>query len=160
MKVFFSTLFWLLFAIYISIESYHLGLGRWNMPGAGYFPFMAGVLLGGISFSLLVKALLKVSVGKPSLEKASTKLNESESPLNWHNIILTLAGMLVYIPLLHWLGFVLSTLLLMVFLIRAVGRQGWFVSIIAALSVTLASYLIFELALDSQLPKGILESFL
>ncbi len=150
-----SSLFWLLFAIYISVESYSLGLGKWSMPGTGYFPFVAGVLLGMISLSLLIRTLLKTS-----LKKILSNRSKDLEPLNWKNLILTLAGMLVYVFFLHWLGFALDTFLLMIFLIWAVGRRSWFVSITSALSITVASYLLFERALDCQLPKGILEAFL
>jgi len=37
----FSSLFLLLFSIYIASEAYHLGLGEWSMPGFGYSPFGA-----------------------------------------------------------------------------------------------------------------------
>lgn len=148
-KDIFSKIFMMLFAIYISIESYRLGLGKWSMPGPGYFPFIAGVVLGTISLSLLVQTLLKASL-------KSLKLTEPTERLNWQNIILTLSGMLTYVFLINWVGFVLCTFLLMVFLIWAVGRRHWSIALIAAGSITLASYLLFEVLLDAQLPRGFL----
>ena len=121
------------------------------MPGPGYFPFGAGVLLGVIGLSLLVKALFR-----ESLKRIPVVSTNPPGPLKWQNIILTLAGMLVYIFLLSWLGFVLCTFLLMVYFVWIVGKQRWAVSLIASLSVTMASYLLFEVLLDAGLPKGIL----
>lgn len=148
-KNLFSVAFWLLFSIYIAIESYRLGLGKWSLPGPGYFPFVTSVLLGMISLSLLVKTLLRSSLGKKEVADLPARLN-------WQNIVLTLVGMFVYVFLLDWMGFVLCTFFLMIFLILAVGRWRWFVSLIAALSITLVSYLLFEVLLDSHLPKGFL----
>lgn len=147
-----STSFWLLFAIYISIESYHLGLGSWNMPGPGYFPFGAGVLLGTISLSLLVKIFLR----EPFIKIPGGLSVSAEEP-NWRNVILTPAAMLVFVAIFNWLGFLSSTFLLMIFFLRVIGKRTWLFSLIAGASITLSSYLLFELTLDAELPKGIME---
>ena len=148
----YSSILFLLLSVYISIESYRLGLGKLSMPGPGTFPFIAGAALGIISASLLIRTLLK-----EPLRKTLAEPGEDSEPINWQNIFLTLAAMLVYVVILNWLGFVLSTFVLMIFLVWAVGRARWHVSLITALSITIASYLLFEVALDAQLPKGILE---
>lgn len=153
-KDFFSTLFWLIFAICIAIESRRLGLGKWSTPGPGYFPFGAGILLGLISLSILIKSLLK-----PPLKKMPTVVTQLEERLNWQSVMLTLTGMLFYVFLFYRLGFILCTFLLIAFFVWVIGRRNWFVSFIAALFTTAASYLLFEILLDAQLPKGVLELF-
>ena len=50
----FSVTFWLLFSIYVVFESYHMGLGTWRMPGPGFLPFGASILLAIISLSVLL----------------------------------------------------------------------------------------------------------
>lgn len=149
-----GTTFWFLISAFIAVESYRLGLGTWTIPGPGYFPFGASVLLGIISLSALAKALLSES----SEERQKDEM-QSPGPLKWGNLILTLGGMLAFSTILNSLGFVLSTFLLMMFFLRIIGRQSVRVSFATALCITVASYLIFELALDSQLPKGILEGY-
>jgi putative tricarboxylic transport membrane protein len=151
-KNLYSSLLFLLFSVYISIESYRLGLGKLSMPGPGTFPFIASVALGIISASLLIRTVLKEP---PS--KTLGELSEDSEPIKWQNIFLTLAAMLVYVVIFSWLGFVLSTFVVMIFLVWAVGRAPWQVSLVTALSITIASYLLFEVALDAQLPKGILD---
>jgi putative tricarboxylic transport membrane protein len=148
----YSSILFLLFSVYISIESYRLGLGKLSMPGPGTFPFIASAALGIISASLLIRTLLK-----EPLKKTVAEPSEASEPINWQNIFLTLAAMLVYVVIFGWLGFVLSTFVVMIFLVWAVGRAPWHVSLITALSITIASYLLFEVALDAQLPKGILD---
>jgi putative tricarboxylic transport membrane protein len=150
----YSTFVLLLFSIYISIESYRLGLGRWRMPGPGYFPFGAGVLMGIISLGILIKSLATYSGRNASLAPHPSE------PLNWQNIVLTLAGMLAYVICLQWMGFIPGTFLLMTYFVRVIGKRHWPVSLITAVSITVAAYLLFELALDAQLPKGLLEFFL
>ena len=153
-KDFFSTLLWLIFATVISIESCRLGLGKWSMPGPGYFPFGAGILLGLISLSILIKSLLKVP-----FKKMATVLPHPQERPNWQSVVLTLVGMFLYVLLLNRLGFVLCTFLLIAFFVWVIGKRNWFGSFTAALFTTAASYLLFEVLLDAQLPKGILELF-
>lgn len=152
-KSVYSSLLFLLFSVYISIESYRLGLGTSRTPGPGIFPFIAGVALGVVSLSLLFGTLLT-----EPLKKMVAEHGEDSEPMNWQNIFLTLAAMLVYVAIFSWLGFVLSTFLIMIFLVWAVGGARWHVSLVTALSITIASYLLFEIALDAQLPKGVLEA--
>ena len=147
-----SSALFLLFSVYIAFESYGLDLGTWKRLGPGYFPFVASIALGIVSLSLLVRTVLKEPLRKVPAARA-----EGPQPINWRCIVLTVAGMLVYVAIFDRLGFVPSTFLIMVFLIRAVGRAVWRVTIITALSITIASYLLFEVALDARLPKGILE---
>ncbi len=153
-KDFFSTLFWLIFAICIAIESRRLGLGKWSAPGPGYFPFGAGILLGLISLSISIKSLLK----KP-FKKTAPVLTHPQEHSNWQSLVLTLLAMLFYVFLLNWLGFILCTFLLIAFYVWVIGKHNWFVSFIAALLTTAASYLLFEIVLDAQFPKGVLELF-
>jgi putative tricarboxylic transport membrane protein len=141
------------FSLYIAFESYRLGLCSWKQLGPVYFPFVASAALGIIGLSLLIRTVVKEPLGKIRPKRA-----EDGEPINWRYIVLTVAGMLVYVAIFDWLGFVASTLLMLVFLVRAVARASWRLTIITALSITVASYLLFELALDAGLPKGILEN--
>ncbi len=146
-KDIFSSLFGLFFSIYIAIESYRFDLGRWSIPGPGYFPFVAGLLFGIISILFLFKTLRK-----PSSE---VKIG-FDSKVRWTNIALTLGGMVIYVFLLGKVGFFLCTLLLGVFFLRLVTQQRWSTTLIVTLSVTLGTYLLFNILLDAQLPKSIL----
>ncbi len=146
-KDIFSSLFWLLFAIYVAIESYSFDLGKWSMPGPGYFPFGAALVIGIISLLFLLKTLRKA----PSKE-----IPTSIPKGRWRNVVLSLVAMVVYIFLLKSIGFVLCTFLLVIFFLRVVEPQRWFTTLIVSLSVSLGSHLLFNVLLDVQLPKGIL----
>jgi putative tricarboxylic transport membrane protein len=60
--------------------------------------------------------------------------------------------------LLERLGFLLTTLLLIWFLLKVVERRGWGFSVGVAVVVAGASYVVFDLWLSAQLPAGILGS--
>jgi hypothetical protein len=145
----FSALFWLLFAIYYTAQSYSLGLGQWGMPGPGYFPFGAGLLFGVISLCVTVSAMRKSSTGEHP--------KKSSERLQWQNVALTLAAMLAYILIFKRAGFVIATFLLVFFFIRVIARQRWFHSIMVALSITVAFHVFFTMLLNAQLPMGLLK---
>lgn len=144
-----SSLFWVLFAVYFSIESYRLGLGRWSMPGPGYFPFGAAVIFGGVSLSVLIEILLKEQSKEVSIAASREKIY-------WWNLILIMVAMFTYILLFNKVGFVLCTFLLLFFLMRVVSRERWIFSLITASMVAATSHLLFNILLNAGLPRGFL----
>ena len=73
-------------------------------------------------------------------------------------MILVVISVLLYALLMERLGFIPTTLLLFIFLLGVVERKKWFFTISTSVLVTGITYLIFEIWLKSQLPKGLLES--
>ena len=144
-KDLFAGLFWLLFAVYFTIESHRFGLGDWGRPGPGTFPFCAGLLFGIVSLWELLSTLRKKTREMPG---------ETPESLQWHNIVLILVGMLAYVLLFRKVGFILCTFLLVVLFIRLVSHRTWFNSIVVALSITVAFYIFFDVLLNAQLPMG------
>ena len=57
---------------------------------------------------------------------------------------------------MEWLGFIIVTLLLFLFIIGVVEKKKWIFAVAVSVAVTLFAYLVFEVALQSQLPKGLL----
>src|SRR2546428_5473002 len=55
--------FWLMLSLYLSIESYRLGLSTGNRPGPGFFPFGAAVTIGAIAGFRLLKNARPTSAG-------------------------------------------------------------------------------------------------
>jgi len=67
-----------------------------------------------------------------------------------------LAGMIVYSFIFDKIGFILSTFLLIVFFLRVIAPQRWAVTILIAFFCAVGSYLLFDVLLSAELPKGIL----
>ena len=142
---FFGALFWFVLSLYVSAESYRMGLGTWHDPGDGYFSFGAGLLLAVMSLSLIIKELPKLR------QKSSFSVSEKS---RWEAVILIVVAMFLYALLFTQLGFVLCTFLLIVSLLRFVGSRSWVTSTIAGSLVTLSSYVLFNVLLKTGLPKG------
>jgi hypothetical protein len=142
----YSSLFFLALGIAVCIGAWDLGIGQAGAPGSGFLPFSAGLLLSGLSIALLSGA---VGVG----EKRSLSFQFGESIRKGRRIIMALLSLVLYVFLMNFIGFLLSTFLFMLFIMRFVGRQGWMKSVITAILVSATSHFIFAVFLDIQLPE-------
>jgi putative tricarboxylic transport membrane protein len=143
-----SGIFWLLFSVFISIESYRLGLGNLHQPGAGFIFFWTAVAMGILSIAVFVRAW------------TSKRAEEPHGPIfgkaNVLKIILVLLSLFLYAFFMEILGFIPVTLLIFIFLLGMIEKKTWGFTISVSVVVTGISYLIFEIWLKSQLPKGLL----
>jgi putative tricarboxylic transport membrane protein len=139
---------WFLIGLAICLGSLQYKLGALSSPASGFMPFLAGLavcIFAGIGF---IHATMKKMQG----EKWSCLL----AGLTWHNAFIILASLFAYSLLLVPLGFLLCTALFIGFLLRAIVPQRWPVVIGGAFITAVVSYLIFEVWLKAQLPKGFL----
>ena len=143
-----SGIFWLLFAIFVGIESYRLGLGTLHKPGPGFLYFWTSIALGIMSLVVLIQAGISKKVGVPEISIFGKQ--------NMLKIALVLISVFLYALLMETLGFIPVTLLLFIFLLGVIEKKRWFFTIFVGVGVTVISYLIFEIWLKSQLPKGLL----
>ena len=142
-----SSLVWFAFALYICIETArNLPVGTWSNPGPGFWPLAAGLLLAGLSMPLFMKSLL-------------SKISEEKTPWypspTWKRIAAVLLALLVYAATMNFLGFLLGTFFLLIFLFRVAEPQRWTVALGASALISLACYGLFEKWLRTQLPAGI-----
>jgi putative tricarboxylic transport membrane protein len=141
-----SGIFWLIFALIVSIESRRMGLGTIHRPGPGFLFFWAGILLAIMSLIILIRAWITQTEAGGLIFKGQ----------NITKIVLVLSSVFLYVLLMEKLGFIAVTFLLFFFLLGIVEKRGWSFTILTSLAVTAVAYLIFETALHSQLPKGLL----
>jgi putative tricarboxylic transport membrane protein len=144
-----SSLVWLVFALYICIESGRLSFGSFHNPGPGFLPLLVGIFLGIFSIIAFLQAFLS---------KETEEIVQSWYPKKrWKKLIWVLVAMFAYAFCLEILGFLVSTFLLLVFLFRAgMEPQRWLVAIGGSAIASFSSYAVFELWLKTQLPKGFL----
>jgi putative tricarboxylic transport membrane protein len=143
-----SGIFWLIFSLIVSIESYRVGLGTLHKPGPGFLFFWTSIFLGIMSLITLVRGW-RTKKDRGSGIPIFGKLNITK-------IILVLISAFLYALLMETLGFILVTLLLFIFLLRAIEKKAWLLTISVSITVSAIAYLIFETWLKCQLPKGFL----
>ena len=135
-----------LFAFF-AYESLQLSLRDAIGPGPGFFPFWLSVL-GGILGAIL---LVQLKLGRAALAGEFTFEREGT-----RNVALMLAGLIVATVLLEPLGFSLSMLLLIVFLLVALRARSRLAIGIMALAGSFGVYHLFYDLLKVPLPGGIL----
>src|SRR4030042_2384596 len=103
-----SGLFCFLFSLFVSYESYKLGLGTLRQPGPGFLFFWTGIVTAILSLTIIVMSLKKRSPGEA--EESGFK--------SWKvtKIVPVLISLFFYASLMEWLGFLIVTLLLFIFL--------------------------------------------
>jgi hypothetical protein len=142
-----SSLFWLLLSISVCIESIRLGIGTPRHPDMGFMAFGASVLLGILSLTLFLQAILKKEEAKTELLFAG-KL--------WKRVFFALIAILVYAKLMPIAGYLISTFLLMSFLFWIAQEKKWWRVLVLSFLTTLITYYVFSVWLKCQFPEGIL----
>jgi putative tricarboxylic transport membrane protein len=147
-----GSLFWIGVGVIFCIGAVKYGLMRSGIPGPGFFPFLAGIILISLSLVVLISA---IDVEKKKNETIAREAFFSQKG-SWRKVLFTLVSLFGYGIAFEYLGFLLTTFLLMIFLLRFIEPQRWIIVFIAALLTVASSYVIFELCLDTHFPKGIL----
>ncbi|MEW6188067.1 MAG: tripartite tricarboxylate transporter TctB family protein [Thermodesulfobacteriota bacterium] len=144
-----SSLFWMALGLGVCYGGYKLEIGTLNDPGSGFMFFWLGIIMLGLAISILVKALKQTAVTGELKKVFWTDIRLSK-------IIAVLIALVLYAYFYLFLGFLLSTLILMIFLFKVVEPQTWLKAVLGAILATGSAYVIFYLWLGSQLPKGLL----
>jgi hypothetical protein len=142
-----SGLFWLLCSALMIIGSSHLPLGTMGNPGPGFVPLLVGILLGIISLAIFIYAFLQEPSGRKAFWMDKKK---------WPKVVTTVLMILIYTIAFPYLGFFVSTLLLMFFLFKAIGGMKWKASLAGAILTSSCFYLVFKVWLKVQFPGGAL----
>ncbi len=125
------------------MESYPLGIGSLGAPLPGFFPFLTGILLGGISGSKLLTSLWSTKVGE-----------RLEIQIVWRRVLPLLGGFLGYILVMDVVGFSLATFLFVFLVLQKIEAKPWWVAALAAGGISSSLYFTFRVFLQVQLPDG------
>jgi putative tricarboxylic transport membrane protein len=115
-------------------------------PGAGFLPLWLGVLMAVLCVLLIIQASRR-----PVLDATRPLV---PNPRVLVAVGAAAGGLAAYILLLERLGFLLATALLSAFLLGVVERERWPVTVLVAALNSIALYVIFQVLLGVNLPKG------
>ncbi len=132
----------------ITIESLRLGVGEIHHPSAGFLPFFTGAGLSlAAAFALVKNVLIKRRKG----DEEGKVGNQS---FVFAAIIIVALGL--YVVILPWLGYLVSTFILFLILFKTTGFRKWSFIVLASFLTVLSSYLVFAYGLNMRFPKGLL----
>jgi putative tricarboxylic transport membrane protein len=146
-----GSLFWAAVGGVFCVGALKYRLFKGVIPGAGFLPFLAGVILIALSLVVFVSA---VRARRTSGDKAPDK-RFFPHPESWKKVSLALAALLGYWVALEYLGFLITTFLFLLFLLRVIEPQKWLPAVSTAFIATTFTYALFNLWLKVQLPKGL-----
>lgn len=124
------------------VESAKLPLGTVRNPGQGFFPWWTSVVIVLLAIVLLAQVLTS---------RSSTSQHTPGRIAKVTALLLVLAA---YTFLLDFLGYLICTFLLVLFMLRATDRQRWTVALSMALLAAVGSYVVFATWLSVPLPRG------
>jgi len=140
-----SSLFWLFVAMIVSVGAFRLGLGNFRVPGIGFMPFGAAVLLGLLSIVSFLQAVAK--------EKTVETTPLFRGTL-WLRVVFVFVALLAYAQAIPLGGYNITTFLLMTFLFWIVERQKVWKVVLYAFLTTVITYYVFSKWLNCQFPIG------
>jgi len=143
-----SSLFWLVVGIGIAISSLKYGFGTLHEPGPGFITFFAGTILIILSLALFLSSFWD--------HKDRIGFHNLWAGLEPGKVLYVIVLLIAYTFLLKPMGFLISTFILLFLLFRVKGTYRFKTIFLISFLVTVGSYIIFEIWLKAQLPKGIL----
>jgi len=146
-KEFISGTFWFLVALIIIWQALDLKLGNYRSPGPGFIPL--GVGLGMALLSLVV-------MGRATIFASGPGLTVKVSWNAFKKLALVIGVMLLYALFFQFLGFPLTTFLLLMLLFKGGEPRVWLKPILLAGAATVFTYFLFSVLLSCELPRGIL----
>jgi putative tricarboxylic transport membrane protein len=149
-----SSLFWFFLGWVLTYLSHRLGLGTLTNPGPGFLPFWCGLFLSGLSLVVFLRGKLDHQKGR------SKALRALWAGMHWAKGVYVILALLIYTLAFTHIGFVLSTILLLLFLFKAIEPEKWTIAIGGAILASLVCFVVFSLWLDVQLPRGFIEKYL
>lgn len=140
-----SGFFFLALGIFICIEGYRVTLGNFSNMGPGFFPFLVGLVILGLSIALLIQSFMVKKVEQVIFCEDREKIPR---------VILCVLSLFAYGFFLEKIGFLLCTTVFIGFVAKAIAGQKWLETLILAILSSLVAYVLFRLLLKCELPTG------
>jgi putative tricarboxylic transport membrane protein len=137
-----ASLAFLALGIGACIGASRLGFGSIHAPEPGFFPWLAGLALVGLSTALLGR-----SVRQAGAATAST--GDRGKPA------LLLGALALYVVVLEWLGYPLATAGLCAVALHILGVR-WPLALTVSLGLAVVTFILFRRVLGVELPPGVL----
>ena len=146
---------WIMIGVGICVYAYKMGLGSFHEPGVGFVAFATGLFLMLMGVLIVIERRRSpkrnVKDGEREVRNSGASLLGSSAFKLAYAVVL----LLVYGVLLDHLGYVLTTFLVMFGLFYDPGRRLFRLALVAAFLCAGMTYVVFELWLHSQLPRGV-----
>lgn len=131
----------LLFGLYYGYETWQLSFGGFRQPDSGFFPSCLALALLGTSMVIVAGSF---RAGRVAQRVRFERIGR---------VVVAVAVLLLYVVVLNPVGYLISTFLVMMLLLRGLERLRWRTSLGIALPAVVLSYFVFRW-LGVPLPPG------
>lgn len=138
---------WFAISLFVIDQGNRLGHGSINSPGMGFLMFWLGLAMAGMSLAVAVQAIKSEGPSVYALW-AGTR---------WVKTLIVIVTFFVYAIAFTRLGFLLSTIPLMIVLLRAIDPVRWTIALPLAFGAPILIWWVLERFLQIQLPTGVFE---
>jgi putative tricarboxylic transport membrane protein len=143
---------WFVFGAVTAALSLQYPLGTLRAPGSGFFPLVLGLMLMGLAVAHAVK--LRLERRKPEIAPtAAPDATSAQRGDATRRVLLFIGVVALSTALLQTIGYVASSFLLMLGLLRVLGER-WRVAVLVAAASTIASHFVFVRWLSIPMPPG------
>lgn len=141
---------WIGIGFIICILALQFDLGSFHQPGPGFVALLTGLFIAVMGLAMILARVM--SKRRPDKASGTDHTFQIEA---WPRLVYTMALLLAYVILIDPVGFILTTFLLMFGLFFDHQKRNYIWSLFFSIVTALVSYLVFEVWLRCQLPRGL-----
>lgn len=143
-------LFWIGIGAIICFLAWKVDIGFFREPGPGFVAFVSGLFISIVGLIMVLsRTLSNISHGD------SPDLSLAFRNISWFRLGYTMVLLFGYALLLNTLGYILTTFLVIWGFFYDWEKNRWALSFLTSLVTVGGSYLVFEVWLRCQLPRGV-----
>jgi putative tricarboxylic transport membrane protein len=138
-------LFWLAIGVFVTWAGRDMGLGQLSDPGPGFAFFWVGILMCAFALIIIGQVIRRPDATLASLWDGT----------RWGKVLIVVALLLVYGAGFSTIGFIPSTLVLLLVLMLFIDPVDWRVAVVIAVAATFGVWAALSMWLKIQLPAGV-----
>jgi putative tricarboxylic transport membrane protein len=137
-----------IFSLFVFILSMKYQTWIKDEPGEGFFPTFLSLTLMGLS----IIGFINTYRGR----RQRVQIDGAGAKIIWKKLLSYIGALFVYAFFLDYLGFIASSLIVLVFILHVAEGMGWLRSFIISTTTLIITYFVFQKWLMISLPRGIL----
>jgi len=111
------------------------------------------IIVGGTLFLLSIVLLASTLIAGSLQERASFWQEKT----SWRKVSFALLSLIFFLVFVNYLGYIITTSLFLIYLLKFIGKRGWSSSIFVGIAASVVSYFVFKVLLEVRLPMGIIK---
>lgn len=136
--------------VFYLVSASRYDFGQLPDPKAGFFPTIVGLAFVLLSGSLFLVSVRSRRRGVPDVEREALTLRRL------FPAILVLGGVVIHILVVEYVGFLLASTALMMFLMWVRGARNWVVTTVMSAATSGVLYWLFWVVMRVPIPRGAL----